>query len=60
MKENLVLIFNPYSLNFELSLDQNQYPPLEKKQTPQKRVFKFVGRVFSPSTARKPLQYPRL
>ncbi|WP_367704753.1 hypothetical protein [Helicobacter pylori] len=26
----------------------------------EKRVFKFVGRVFSPSIARKPLQYPRL
>ncbi len=60
MKENLALIFNPYPLNFELSLDSNQHPPLEKRQTPQKRVFKFVGKVFSPLIARKPLQYPRL
>ncbi|RKU95636.1 hypothetical protein DDP38_06220 [Helicobacter pylori] len=60
MKENLALIFNPYPLNFELSLDQNQHPPLEKKQTLQKRVFKFAERVFSLSIARKPLQYPRL
>ncbi len=36
MKGILTLIFNPYSLNFELSLDQNQHPSLEKRQTPQK------------------------
>ncbi|RKV16344.1 hypothetical protein DD749_07260 [Helicobacter pylori] len=39
MKENLVLIFNPYPLNFELSLDQNQHPPLEKRQNLTKKSF---------------------
>ncbi|WP_096483463.1 hypothetical protein [Helicobacter pylori] len=36
MEGILTLIFNPYSLNFKLSLDSNQHPPLEKRQTPQK------------------------
>ncbi|EJB37360.1 hypothetical protein HPNQ4110_1209 [Helicobacter pylori NQ4110] len=39
MKENLALIFNPYSLNFELSLDSNQHPPLEKRQNLTKKSF---------------------
>ncbi len=48
MKEILVLIFNPYPLNFELSLDQNQHPPLEKNKHYKKEFSNLLREFFLP------------